>query len=168
LNNFDHFIVPGIEVLIGLYLLALGSGVKFLKPAFMRGSFWCLLLSVIILLWGGTSLKLATIAPKYPAQILSERLRNEMHTPVQLDQNTRIDDVTSYENNVIYNMTLLSGTEDAKAMASSMRTELRQSACENTQYKDILKYASSIQLVFRDNAGTTLDSLTITPQDCTP
>ncbi|MDE1152470.1 MAG: hypothetical protein PW788_08030 [Micavibrio sp.] len=170
MGNIEHLIAPGLTVLAGLYLLALGSGMKYLPPKFMRGSMWVIALSVLVLLWGGSSLKIATLAPKYPASMLADKIRAEMSPPTQLDTTLRLDEVIARENTVVYNMTVLpdSHSGDVAAFADNAREELRQSSCNNADYRDTLKYASAIEMNFRDSDGKTLESLTITAKDCAP
>ena len=161
----EHYVGPVITIAVGLYLMAAGSGVP-LYPKFLRKKVWVIVLSIFILLWGGSAYYTVSMGPKYPAEYLAQNLRQSMNPPLRIDETLRIDSITSEKNTVIYNVTLNSQGKDIKMLTSTLRDDLKQNGCKSADYQEIFQANGTVQIVFHDDGGTVVETLSITPQDC--
>ena len=161
----QHYFGPGIAIAVGLYLMAAGSGVP-LWPKFLRRRVWVIVLSIFILLSGGSAFYSVSLGPQYPAEYLAKNLRASMNPPLRIDETLRIDSITSDKNTVIYNVTLSSQGKDIKTLTSTLRDDLQQNGCKSADYQEIFQANGTVQILFHDEGGTVVETLSITPQDC--
>ena len=161
----EHYIGPCITIAVGLYLMAAGAGAP-LYPKFLRKKVSIIVLSVFILLWGGSAYYTVSMGPKYPAEYLAMNQRRSMNPPVRIDETLRIDSITNDKNTVIYNVTLNAQGKDIKMLTTTLRDDLKQNGCKSQDYQLIFQANGTVSIIFHDDGGTVIDTLSITPQDC--
>lgn len=157
-----------ISVLVGLYAIALGFGVK-LQPEKFRGKKYVAAMGVVIIIGGLATL----LSQRGPAPVIRPDateivigMKKKLVLPAEVDRQTRLDDVKANKEKIIYLMTVLSPREDALNRTGFLRVFLHEQACTSPTYLTLLQTGFTVVVDYRDLDGKELDTVTLEPKEC--
>ena len=104
------------------------------------------------------------------AGIIATGMKAKMKLPVQVDDDTRLDDVRATSKMELgYFLTLTRMTKsqlDASQFAQQLESNLRGGACENADYTKLFKAGISIRLTYQTQDLAEVARIVLVPKDC--
>jgi hypothetical protein len=105
------------------------------------------------------------------AAALANGMKAKMKLPLQIDDDTRLDDVRAISKKELgYFMTLTKMTKaqaDASgAFANLLESNLRGGACQNPSYLKIFKAGISLRATYASNDQIEVRKIVMVPKDC--
>jgi hypothetical protein len=97
-------------------------------------------------------------------------MKAKMQLPVQVDDDTRLDDVRALSKNELgYFMTLTKMTKaqaDATAIAKALEANLRGNACKDPNYAKLFKAGLALRISYQSQDQAEVVSVAMLPKDC--
>jgi hypothetical protein len=117
------------------------------------------------------TLLLASACPsrKPDAEALAAGIKAKMKLPVDVDGDTRLDDVRAVSKTELgYFLTLTKATKSTldQNVGKLLETNLRGGACQNANYIAILKAGIGISIAYRTADQANVARVVIAPKDC--
>ena len=157
-----------ISILVGIYALLLGVGVK-LAPQQYRGNKLAIFLGALIIAGGGLYL-LSSVSSvmdqSSQASYLVQAMKRKLHLPMQVDNITRLDDLLAEEEAVVYVMTIQKDEAETKNIVADMAQRIRTTACQNNDYVKLLRSGITVKILYKDSADNRMDPIVIIPANC--
>ena len=105
------------------------------------------------------------------AETLAAGMKAKMTLPVQVDADTRLDDVRAVAKKELgYFLTLTTMTKakvDANpSFAGLLESNLRGGACANPNYVKLFKAGISVRVVYQTQDGVEVRKIALAPKDC--
>jgi hypothetical protein len=104
------------------------------------------------------------------AAAVAAGMKAKLKLPVQVDDDTRLDDVRALSPKELgYFMTLTKMTKaqaDAAAVAKPLEANLRGNACKDTNYTKFFKAGIALRITYQSQDGPEVASIVMLPKDC--
>lgn len=104
------------------------------------------------------------------AEAIVAGIKAKMHLPVQVDADTRLDDVRALSRSEVgYLLTLTTTTRAqlaASPLARQLESNLRDTACRNPDYATLFKAGISLHVSYRTSEGAPGVEVALAPKDC--
>jgi hypothetical protein len=104
------------------------------------------------------------------AGVVATGMKAKMTLPVQVDDDTRLDDVRALSPKELgYFMTLTKTTKaqaDAAAIAKPLEANLRGNACKDVNYVRFFKAGIALRITYQSQDRAEVASIVMRPKDC--
>jgi hypothetical protein len=157
--------------LIGGYFIALGVGVKGLKPEPVRGNKLLIVFGLVFIAGniGITMLQRKMAAHKVTAQEFVDQERKTLNLPIQMDAVMRLETVSALAaDKVAYNFSLQTATAaDFDKNVNDQRTYYK-APCKMKRIGDLLAMGVTVQINYAAPSKLNLPDaqIILTPKDC--
>lgn len=168
--------VMDVQKLEGLFVAFVGGGAwlllsfgKLPLPAYLKSGWGKKMLPWIgplMILFGIFIMFEPKPAEEVDLDALASSVKAKLALPVAVDQDTRLDDVKPIAGALGYFLTITNVQAADPDLAQKLESQLRETACSTSQYKQLFDAGISIHVVYRTNSGDTLASILIKPTEC--
>jgi hypothetical protein len=104
------------------------------------------------------------------AEGIATGMKTKMKLPVQVDDDTRLDDVRAISKRELgYFLTLTRMTKsqlDANPIAKQLESNLRGGACQNQNYTTLFKAGISLRMTYQTQDQAEVTRIVMAPKDC--
>jgi hypothetical protein len=105
------------------------------------------------------------------AAVLATAMKAKMKLPLQVDDDTRLDDVRATAKKELgYFLTLTRMTkaqvDSNPAFSELLETKLRGSACKNPNYQQIFKAGLGVRITYASSDQVEVRRIALAPKDC--
>lgn len=152
-------------LVIGTYIFLQGCGLK-LPPKFMQRKVSAIVLGVLLLFFSVPhAVIVMTSAPI--GEVILATIKETIHPPTAIDDKSVIENVfLEGKDKIVYDISLTVTSDEARKLSDDMKHEIRSQACQKQDFGYALKMGVSVEVRFRDIAGTNLEPILIRPVDC--
>jgi hypothetical protein len=104
------------------------------------------------------------------AGVVADGMKAKLKLPVQVDDDTRLDDVRALSPKELgYFMTLTKVTKaqaDATGIAKPLEANLRGNACKDANYARFFKAGIALRITYQSQDGPEVARVVMLPKDC--
>lgn len=140
---------------------------------FEGNKFWAILARIIVvfnLIAIVNNLYLSFVSPQDPKELIAEQLRLVNRSlPRMVDNDTRLDRVSIFDNRIRYNFTLIHVDAfdiDKNRLEGALTPVVKLGACENKDTKKILDNDLELVYAYYDKANNPVVTIAVNNQDC--
>lgn len=140
---------------------------------FEGNKFWAILARIIIvfnLIAIVNDLYLNYVNPQDPKELIAEQLRLVNRSlPRMVDNDTRLDRISIFDNRILYNFTLIhvdAWKIDINRLEGALTPVVKLGVCENKDTKKILDNDMELVYAYYDKANNPVVTIAVNNQDC--